>query len=65
VSGSPPTPRELDLETSLPPQQARGALLDFSQRRPQIWTGIEPSLYEVSAVGETTAEIKEGRRRPV
>ncbi len=55
---------ELDLETTLPPERVLGALTDFSARRPEIWPGIEPSLYEVYAVGETTADIKEGSKFP-
>jgi hypothetical protein len=55
---------ELDLETAVPPERVRAALLDFSPRRPEIWPGIEPSLYEVYTVGETTADIREGSRMP-
>jgi hypothetical protein len=52
------------VETTLPPEKVREALLDFSERRPQIWPGIMPSLYEVYEVGETSAEIKEGTKLP-
>lgn len=55
---------EFDLETTASPQQVRAALLDFSERRPQLWPGIEPSLYEVYSVGETSAEVREGSRGP-
>jgi hypothetical protein len=55
---------ELDLETSVSPARVRAALLDFSERRPAIWPGIEPSLYEVYSVGETSAEVKEGSKMP-
>jgi hypothetical protein len=55
---------EFDVETSLPPERVREALLDFSERRPEIWPGIEPSLYEVYSVGETSADIKEGTKLP-
>lgn len=54
----------MDLETSLAPERVRAALLDFSERRPEIWPGIEPSLYEVYSVGETEAEIREGTKLP-
>jgi hypothetical protein len=40
------------------------ALLDFSDCRPGIWPGIEPALYEVHSIGETTADVKEGSRLP-
>jgi Polyketide cyclase / dehydrase and lipid transport len=56
---------DVTLETALPPEKVREALLDFSERRPEIWPGITPSLYEVYSVGETTAEIKEGTKLPV
>jgi hypothetical protein len=55
---------ELDLETPIEPERVRAALLDFSERRPDIWPGIEPSLYEVYAVGPAWADIQEGSRMP-
>ena len=55
---------DTQVETTLPPEKVREALLDFSERRPQIWPGITASLYEVYSVGETSAEIKEGTRLP-
>jgi hypothetical protein len=55
---------EMDVETSLPPDRVREVLLDFTERRPQIWTGIDPKQYEVYSVGETSAEIKEGTKLP-
>jgi hypothetical protein len=54
----------MDVETGLPPERVKEALLDFSDRRPELWPGIEPSLYEVYSVGETEAEIKEGTKFP-
>lgn len=55
---------ELDVETSVSPERVRAALLDFSERRPDIWPGLERSLYEVYSVGETTADVKEGSKMP-
>jgi hypothetical protein len=55
---------ELDVDTRVPPEQVRAALLDFSDRRPEIWPGIEPSLYEVYSVGTSTADVKEGSKMP-
>jgi hypothetical protein len=55
---------QLDVDTTLPPERVRAALIDFSDRRPDIWPGIDRSLYEVYEVGETTADIKEGTRMP-
>ena len=36
------------------------ALTDFSERRPVIWPGLSPNLYQVHAVAETTADVTEG-----
>jgi hypothetical protein len=55
---------ELDIDTTVPPERVRGALLDFTERRPDIWPGLERSLFEVYSVGETTAEVKEGSKAP-
>jgi len=55
---------EMDLRTTVPPDAVRAALLDFSERRPEIWPGIEPSLYKVFSVGSTSAEIQEGSKMP-
>jgi hypothetical protein len=55
---------ELDIETSAAPSKVRSALLDFTDRRPEIWPSIEPSLYEVYEVGDTYADIKEGNKMP-
>jgi hypothetical protein len=53
------------VDTPASPAQVRNALLDFSARRPEIWPGITPSLYEVYSVGETTADVKEGTKLPL
>jgi hypothetical protein len=55
---------EVDVETSLAPERVRGALLDFSERRPEIWPSLDRSFYEVYDVGETTATVKEGSKLP-
>jgi hypothetical protein len=55
---------ELDVETSASPEDVRAALLDFSDRRPEIWPGIEPSLYEVYTIGDTFADVREGSKMP-
>ncbi|WP_415856499.1 hypothetical protein [Sinomonas sp. G460-2] len=55
---------EFDLETTASPEKVRAALIDFSERRPKLWPGIEPSLYEVYSVGETTADVREGTKGP-
>jgi hypothetical protein len=55
---------ELDIDTTAPPAAVRAALLDFSGRRPEIWPGIDPSLYEVVAIGDTFADVREGTKMP-
>ncbi|MDQ0633884.1 hypothetical protein QFZ40_001793 [Arthrobacter pascens] len=55
---------EADMDTPVPPERVRAALLDFSPGRPQVWPGIHPSLYEVYNVGETQADIREGSKLP-
>jgi hypothetical protein len=55
---------ELDLETSASPEAVRAALLDFSDRRPEIWPSLEPSLFEVYTIGDTFADVKEGSKMP-
>ena len=55
---------EFDLETIASPEKVRAALIDFSERRPRLWPGIEPSLYEVYSVGESTADVREGSKAP-
>jgi Polyketide cyclase / dehydrase and lipid transport len=55
---------EVDIDTALPPERVREALLDFSDRRPDIWPGLERSLYVVYEVGESSADVREGSRLP-
>ena len=55
---------ELDMDTPLPPERVIGALTDFSERRPEIWPGLHPSLYEVRSLEATSAEVKEGSQMP-
>ncbi|HVP76207.1 MAG TPA: hypothetical protein VMS63_09310 [Gaiellaceae bacterium] len=56
---------EADVETTLPAEAVRRALLDFSERRPDVWPSLARGLYEVYSVGETTADVKEGTRTPL
>jgi hypothetical protein len=55
---------ELDIDTPLSPERVISGLTDFSERRPDLWPGPHPSLYEVHSVGDTWAEVKEGSRLP-
>jgi hypothetical protein len=46
----------LDLDCPCPPGRAVDALVDFSDRRPDLWPGLAREFYEVAWVGETSAE---------
>lgn len=55
---------EADVDTTASPERVRAALIDFSDRRPEIWPGIARSQYRVYEVGATSAEIREGTTMP-
>ena len=55
---------EFDIDTSLPPEKVKAMLLDFSDRRPDTWPGLGRDQYKVYSIGETSAEIREGNKRP-
>jgi hypothetical protein len=44
---------ELDIDTPLSPEKVLSGLTDFSERRPEIWPGLHPSLYEVHSLAPT------------
>jgi hypothetical protein len=51
------------LDTPLPPEAVREALVDFSPRREVIWKETcDPAVYRVHAVGDSWAEVTEGIR---
>ena len=55
---------EFDVETSLTPERVKSALLDFSDRRPEIWPSLSAKQYEVYSVGGTNADVREGSELP-
>jgi hypothetical protein len=55
---------ELDFDTELSPDGVMDALLDFSDRRPDVWSDLAPDFYEVLSVGENEAKVKEGSILP-
>ena len=55
---------QTEVETDLPPEAIRGALLDFTDRRPELWPQLDPDTYVVHWVEETSAELTEGSPRP-
>ena len=56
---------EFDLRSPASPEAVRAALLDFSERRPELWPGLPAGSYEVYEVGDTWAEVREGFRGPI
>jgi len=62
---SPVARFEFDLRTNASPGAVRAALLDFTDRRPDLWPGLPRDQYEVYEVGDTWAEIREGYRGPI
>jgi Polyketide cyclase / dehydrase and lipid transport len=56
---------QVTIDTNAEPEQVLDALLDFSDRRPEIWPGLAREHYEVYEVGQTSALIKEGSPRPL
>jgi len=53
---------KFEVETPLPPELVFAAATDFSERRPEIWSGIDPKLFRVHSLGENGAEVTEGGR---
>ena len=39
------------VDSTAEPKQVLDALLDFSERRPDVWPGLSRDLYEVYSVG--------------
>ena len=56
---------EFDIRTAATPEAVRAALLDFSDRRPELWPGLPRDQYEIYEVGDTWAEVREGFRGPI
>ncbi|GAB2750775.1 SRPBCC family protein [Terrabacter sp. AAH1] len=48
-----------DVETKATPEQVLRAFTDFSERRPQIWSTLDPKAYEVRGLGDTWAVARE------
>jgi hypothetical protein len=55
---------ELRMRASLAPEHLMGAMLDFTERRPDLWPGLAPKFYQVYEVGDTFAVIREGTAGP-
>src|SRR5690348_1759412 len=66
-SGTPLRPYRLhvpkfsfQLDVRDPPEKVIGAMVDFSERRPEIWPNLTPHLFHVHELGATTADVTEG-----
>src|ERR1051325_10214934 len=51
---------EFDLATTLAREEVIDLFTDFTPRRPERWPGLDPKVYEVYRLGETSAEVREG-----
>ena len=56
---------EFEIRTDVPPGAVRAALLEFTDRRPDLWPGLPRDQYAIYQVGDTWAEIREGYRGPI
>ena len=52
------------LDVRDPPEKVIGAMVDFSERRPEIWPNLTARLYRVHALGPGTADVTEGTALP-
>ncbi len=52
------------MDTDLAPDVIRAALLDFTDRRVDLWPQLDPDTFQVHWVRETSAEVTEGSPRP-
>lgn len=51
---------EFQVVSPLEPETVLSNLVEFGERRPVLWPAIDPSVYEVHAVGDAWAEVTEG-----
>ena len=55
---------EFDVHTRLAPEQSRAALLDFTDRRPDIWPQLSREFWKFYGTSGTTADVREGSTKP-
>ena len=54
-----------EFDTDIGPDRIRTALIDFSDKRLDTWSRtLDPATYRVHHVGDTSAEVTEGSKRP-
>jgi hypothetical protein len=51
---------EIDVESSASPERVIAGLTNFTERRPELWPGLNPKKYRVYEVGATWADVQEG-----
>ena len=51
---------EFDLATDLRPERVISALIDFTERRADLWPGLRREDFRVDEIGGTWAIIREG-----
>jgi hypothetical protein len=52
------------LDVRDPPAKVIGAMVDFSERRPEIWPNLTARLYRVHELDARTADVTEGTALP-
>jgi hypothetical protein len=45
------------LDVRDPPEKVIGAMIDFSDRRPEIWPSLSAKIYRAHSVGKNTADV--------
>jgi hypothetical protein len=51
---------EIELESRAPPERVIAGLTDFTERRPELWPGLNARMYRVYEVGDMWADVREG-----
>lgn len=51
---------EFQVRSPLAPEAVLASLVDFSERRTELWPAIDPRVFEVHAIGDGWAEVTEG-----
>jgi hypothetical protein len=52
------------LDVRDPPEQVIGAMVDFSERRPEIWPNLTARLFRVHSLSSSGADVTEGTALP-
>jgi hypothetical protein len=56
---------EFELSADVPPERLIAALTDMTDRRPDLWPGLNRAEYRVIETGASSATIREGSGGPV